>query len=133
MIGPMERGINMAVEFYRCEVCGNIVALIRNGGGTLVCCGQDMTKLEANTTDAALEKHVPVVTKVGGTIKVAVGSTLHPMLPEHHIEWIALVEDGKVEFKFLKLSEEPKAEFKAVASGEIYEYCNLHGLWKASF
>ncbi len=123
----------MAMEFYRCEVCGNMVALIKNGGGTLVCCGQDMIKLEANTTDAALEKHVPVVTKVGGTIKVAVGSTLHPMLPEHHIEWIALVADGKVEFKFLKLSEEPKAEFKAVSSGEIYEYCNLHGLWKAKF
>jgi superoxide reductase len=110
-----------------------MVALIKKGGGTLVCCGQNMTKLEANSTDAAQEKHVPVVTKEGDTLKVAVGSTLHPMLPEHHIEWIALVADGKVEFKFLKLTQEPKAEFSAVASGEIYEYCNLHGLWKASF
>lgn len=123
----------MTVEFYRCEVCGNMVALIKNGGGTLVCCGQNMTKLEANSTDAAQEKHVPVVTKEGDTLRVAVGSTLHPMLPEHHIEWIALVADGKVEFKFLKLTQEPKAEFCTAASGEIYEYCNLHGLWKAPF
>lgn len=123
----------MAVAFYRCEVCGNMVVLIKNGGGTLVCCGQNMTKLEANTTDAALEKHVPVITKEGGIMKVAVGATLHQMLPEHHIEWIALVAEGKVEIKFPKLSEGPKAEFTTVASGEIYEYCNLHGLWKASF
>jgi superoxide reductase len=129
----MKQGINMAVEFYRCEVCGNMVALIKKGGGTLVCCGQDMTKLEANTTDAAQEKHVPVVTKESATIKAVIGSVMHPMLREHHIEWIALVADGKVEFKFLKLNEEPKAEFNRVASGEIYEYCNLHGLWKSSF
>lgn len=122
----------MAVEFYRCDVCGNMVALIKKGGGTLVCCGQDMTKLNANTTDAAQEKHVPAITKEGGKIKVAVGSTLHPMLPEHHIEWIALVAGDKVEIKFLKPGEEPKAEFDAVESGEVYEYCNLHGLWKAS-
>ncbi|MGE4485855.1 MAG: desulfoferrodoxin [Oscillospiraceae bacterium] len=122
-----------AVEFYRCEICGNIVALIVKGGGTLVCCGQTMTKLEANTTDAALEKHVPVVAKEGGKIKVSVGSTLHPMLPEHYIQWIALVSGEKVEFRFLKPGEEPKAEFDAVESGTVYEYCNLHGLWKADF
>ncbi len=123
----------MAVELYRCDVCGNMVALIKKGGGTLVCCGQNMTKLEANTTDAAQEKHVPVVTKEGGKIKVAVGSTLHPMLPEHHIEWIALVAGDQIEFRYLKPGEEPKAEFDAVASGEVYEYCNLHGLWKTAF
>jgi len=122
-----------AVEFYRCELCGNMVALIKKGGGTLVCCGQNMTKLEANSTDAATEKHVPVITKEGGKIKVAVGSTLHPMLPEHHIEWIALVAGEKVEFRFLKPGEEPKAEFDEVESGTVYEYCNLHGLWKADF
>ena len=121
------------VEFYRCELCGNMVALIKKGGGTLGCCGQNMTKLEANSTDAATEKHVPVVVKEDGKIKVAIGSTLHPMLPEHHIEWIALVTEDKVEFKYLKPGEEPKAEFEEVASGTVYEYCNLHGLWKAEF
>lgn len=121
------------VEFYRCELCGNMVALIKKGGGTLVCCGQNMTKLEANSTDAATEKHVPVVAKEGGKLKVSVGATLHPMLPEHHIEWIALVTGDKVELKYLKPGEEPKAEFEEVASGSVYAYCNLHGLWKADF
>lgn len=121
------------VAFYRCELCGNMVALIKKGGGTLTCCGQEMTKLEANTTDAAQEKHVPVVTREGGKIKVSVGSVLHPMLPEHHIEWIALVTDGRVEIAYLKPGMEPKAEFNEAASGTVYEYCNLHGLWKADF
>ena len=121
------------VEFYRCEICGNMVALIKKGGGTLVCCDQDMTKLDANTSDGAKEKHVPAIAKEDGKIKVAVGSTLHPMLPEHHIEWIALVSGDRVEFKFLKPGEEPKAEFAEVESGTVYEYCNLHGLWKADF
>lgn len=120
------------VTFYRCEKCGNMVALIKSGGGTLACCGQPMTKLTANSTDAAQEKHVPVMKKEDGKIKVAVGSTLHPMLPEHYIEWIALVAGEKVTFKFLKPGEEPKAEFCEVASGTVYEYCNLHGLWQAN-
>ena len=121
------------VDFYRCEECGNLVALIRKGGGTLTCCGRAMTRLAANSTDAAKEKHVPVVTKEGGKIKVAVGATLHPMLPEHHIEWIALAAGDRVEFAFLKPGEEPKAEFAAVESGTVYEHCNLHGLWKVDF
>lgn len=120
-------------EFYRCERCGNVVALLKKGGGTLTCCGQAMTKLEANSTDAAQEKHVPVVVREGGKVKVSVGSVPHPMLPEHHIEWIALVSGDKVEFRFLKPGEEAKAEFDEVASGTVYEYCNLHGLWKADF
>lgn len=119
--------------FYRCERCGNVVALLKKGGGTLTCCGEAMKKLEANSTDAAQEKHVPVVVREGGKIKVSVGSVAHPMLPEHHIEWIALVSGDKVEFAFLKPGEEAKAEFDEVASGTVYEYCNLHGLWKAEF
>lgn len=121
------------IDFYRCESCGNIVTLIKNGGGTLACCGKPMTKLEANSTDAAKEKHVPDVMKEEDKIRVAVGSTLHPMLPEHYIEWIALVAEGTVVFKFLKPGEEAIAEFTGVKSGEIYAYCNLHGLWKAEF
>jgi superoxide reductase len=121
------------VEFYRCETCGNIVAKIKNGGGTLTCCGKTMTELDANSTEASLEKHVPEVIKEDGKIKVAVGSTLHPMLPEHHIEWIALFADDRVEFKFLEPGEEPIAEFDEAKSGTVYEYCNLHGLWKKDF
>jgi len=121
------------IVFYRCEICGNIVTLLKNGGGTLTCCGQAMTKLEPNTTDGAKEKHVPFITKGNGKIKVAIGSTLHPMLPEHHIEWIALGTGEKTEIVYLKPSMEPKAEFADISSGTVYEYCNLHGLWKADF
>jgi len=97
--------------FYRCEKCGNIVELIKSGGGTLTCCGQAMTKLQPNSTDAAKEKHVPVVTNEGGKIKVAVGSVAHPMTAEHFIEWIALATENKVEITYLKPGMEPKAEF----------------------
>lgn len=119
--------------FYRCEKCGNIVALIKVGGGELTCCGQAMTKLEANSTDAATEKHVPVLTKTDGKINVAVGSVAHPMLAEHFIEWIALVSGDRIEIVKLAPGNEPKAEF-AYHAGEkslAYAYCNLHGLWKA--
>lgn len=121
------------INFYRCEKCGNMVALLKNGGGVLHCCGQAMTKLIANSTDAAKEKHVPVVTKKDGKIHVAVGSTLHPMLPEHFIEWIALVSGDKVEFAYLKPGMQPTAEFSEVSSGTVYAYCNQHGLWKKEF
>jgi superoxide reductase len=107
-----------------------MVAKIKNGGGTLVCCGQEMTKLSANSTDAAQEKHVPVVTNENGKIKVTVGSTLHPMLPEHHIEWIALVSEDRIDLKYLQPGMQPVAEFENVKNGTVYAYCNLHGLWK---
>ncbi|MDF2891874.1 MAG: desulfoferrodoxin FeS4 iron-binding protein [Clostridia bacterium] len=97
--------------FYRCEKCGNMVALVKAGGGELTCCGQAMTKLQANTTDASQEKHVPAVVYENGKIKVAIGSIPHPMLVEHHIEWIALVAGNKFEMVYLKPGMEAKADF----------------------
>jgi len=97
--------------FYICEKCGNTVESIKVGGGTLTCCGQEMTKLVANSTDAAKEKHVPVAVKEGEKIEVKVGSIEHPMTAEHFIEWIALVADGKVEIVHLKPGMVPKAEY----------------------
>jgi superoxide reductase len=124
--------MNMAVEFYKCELCGNIIAVIKNGGGkNLVCCGQPMTHLVANTVDASAEKHTPAVAKEGAMLQVTVGSVEHPMLDNHYIEWIALACDGKLTFKYLKPGEAPKADFHAVDAGTVYAYCNLHGLWKA--
>ena len=121
------------VVFYRCEECGNMVAMIKQGGGTVSCCGKPMVELAANTSDGAKEKHVPDIKLEDGRIKVTIGSVLHPSLEEHHIEWIALVTEDKVQFSFLKPGMEPKAEFEAVEHGTVYEYCNLHGLWKADF
>lgn len=127
-------GLNMRhnVAFYRCSVCGNIVELIKEGGGELVCCGKPMNKLEANTTDAATEKHVPVASRKNGKIVVQVGSVLHPMIPEHYIQWIAVVSDDGVERIHLNPGEEPKAIFCDKENVDVYEYCNLHGLWKSS-
>lgn len=120
------------VAFYRCEVCGNMVGLIKNGGGKLVCCGKPMVKLEANTTDAAKEKHVPVASRKDGKIYVEIGSTAHPMTEEHYIEWIAVVSNSGTERINLSPMDEPKAVFCDKPNAEVYAYCNLHGLWKSS-
>ena len=82
-------------EVYQCNVCGNIVEVLHAGVGKLVCCEQPMQLMTENTTDAAKEKHVPVVEKVAGGIKVSVGSVAHPMEEKHYIEWIEVIADGK--------------------------------------
>ena len=114
--------------FYRCAHCGKIVSVVVNGGGTLTCCGDEMQLLKANTTDAAKEKHVPVVTIEGNKVVVNVGSVDHPMTPEHYIQFIM------IETNLGTPDDKPHAEF-VLQDGEklaaAYEYCNLHGLWKA--
>lgn len=120
------------MRFFKCNVCGNIVELVKNGGGQLVCCEQPMEELKANTVDAAVEKHVPEVTLEGDVLSVVVGSVEHPMTEEHYIQWIAVeLEDG-VYRKDLKPNEAPKATFNVAGKKPlaVYEYCNLHGLWK---
>ncbi len=118
-------------NFYRCELCGNIVGLIKDGGGELVCCGKPMVKLVPNTVDAAQEKHVPIYEKEGNKLKVQVGSVEHPMTEEHYIEWIAVETPKLMQRHVLEPGEAPKAEF--IVDGdeiEVFAYCNLHGLWK---
>ncbi len=120
------------LEVYRCNICGNIVMVLHAGRGQLVCCNQPMELLEENTTDAAQEKHVPVIEKVEGGYKVKVGSVPHPMEEKHYIEWIELQADGKSYIQFLNPGEAPEAFFKVEAEKvSAREYCNLHGLWKA--
>jgi superoxide reductase len=117
---------------YKCDVCGNIVEVLHTGVGDLVCCGANMRKFDANTTDAAQEKHVPVIEQNGDQITVTVGSVEHPMTEEHHIEWIELIADGKSCRTFLKPGDKPQATFCIKADTlTAREYCNLHGLWKA--
>jgi superoxide reductase len=118
------------VAFFRCKHCGNLVGLIKNGGGTLVCCGETMERLIPNTTDAAVEKHVPVAVKKDGKIYVEVGSVAHPMVDAHYIEWIAVASDEGTERIALSPGDEPKAVFCDKKNAEVYAYCNLHGLWK---
>jgi superoxide reductase len=119
-------------EVYKCQLCGNIVEVLFGGDGTLVCCGQNMTLLVENTVDAAKEKHVPVVEKIPGGVKVKVGSVTHPMEEKHYIQWIEIIADGKSYFQFLKPGDAPEATFNITADQIVArEYCNLHGLWKA--
>jgi len=121
-------------EVYKCDTCGIITEVLHDGPGTMTCCGADMRLVSENTTDAAKEKHVPVIEKTEKGIKVKIGSVPHPMEEKHFIEWIELVADGKVFREFLKPGMAPEATFclcftpKTV---EAREYCSLHGLWKA--
>ena len=122
------------MKFYRCDHCGNIVTFVHSAGVPVMCCGQKMTELVPGTTDGAAEKHVPVVHVEGNQVRVQVGSVEHPMLEEHHIEFIAIETKQGSQVKYLKPGEKPQAVF-ALAEGDqlvaAYEYCNLHGLWKA--
>ncbi len=120
------------LEIYKCEICGNIVEMIHEGDGELVCCNEPMKLFTENTTDAAKEKHVPVIEKTDDGVKVSVGSVLHPMEEKHYIEWVELVVDGKAYRQFLEPGGEPAATF-CISGDNIVarEYCNIHGLWKA--
>ena len=119
------------MEVYVCESCGNVVEVLRGGAGELVCCGQPMQLLEEQTADAANEKHVPVIEKVEGGVKVKVGSVPHPMQEEHFIEWIQICADGQVHRQFLNPGDAPEATFEtAAAEVGAREHCNVHGLWK---
>lgn len=121
------------MKFYICKNCGNIVAMVKESGAPIMCCGQKMSEIVPGTTDAAVEKHVPVVEVKDGFVCVTVGSVAHPMLPEHYIEWIAVCTDNGNQRKKLNPGDEPKACF-AICEDEkveaVYAYCNLHSLWK---
>jgi len=118
------------LEVYKCEVCGNIVEVLHQGKGTLVCCGQDMKLMKEQTADQTTEKHVPVTEKFLTGIKAIVGSTLHPMEEKHYIEWIEIIAEKGNTRKFLKPGDKPEALFTDVEGLEkVREYCNVHGLW----
>lgn len=120
------------LEIYECELCDNIVEVLRGGVGELVCCNEPMTLLEGSTTDEGKEKHVPVIEKTNGGYTVTVGSTEHPMTEEHHIEWIELIADGAVLREHLDPTGAPTATFRTDAESVVVrENCNIHGMWKA--
>ncbi|MBQ1206355.1 MAG: desulfoferrodoxin [Clostridia bacterium] len=119
-------------KFYVCETCGNLVGMINESGVNMVCCGKKMTQIVPGTVEASKEKHIPVVTVEGDTVKVNVGSVDHPMTEEHLIEWVYLQTCRGGQRKCLKAGDAPTVTFalcdeKPIA---VYAYCNLHGLWK---
>ncbi len=121
------------VTFYRCEKCGNLVAVVEKGTCVPQCCGEPMKELVAGSVDAAVEKHVPAVKHEDGKIVVQVGEVAHPMLDVHYISWIALATEDRLCIRHLKPGDEPTVTFGcgSVEGATIYAYCNLHGLWKA--
>lgn len=120
-------------SFLKCDLCGNMVAMINDSGEKLVCCGQEMTLLTNNTVEASHEKHIPVATLEGNLLTVNVGSAPHPMTVEHHIAWIAIAQGRSTQLVTLDETSSPHASFY-VGKGDItvYAYCNLHGLWSST-
>lgn len=118
-------------KFYRCNHCGNLIGMVHDAGVPMMCCGEKMEALVPNTVEASGEKHLPVVTVEGDTVKVNIGSVAHPMVEEHFIEWVYVQTERGGARKSLKPGEAPEVSF--AMGGEkpiaVYAYCNLHGLW----
>lgn len=120
------------MKFFKCELCGKITVMVKETAAPTVCCGKNMVELVPCSTDAATEKHVPVVTVNGKNVKVAVGSVTHPMEDAHYIEWICVETSKGYQIKNLKPGQTPEASFDLAADDDlvkVYAYCNLHGLW----
>jgi superoxide reductase len=118
-------------EIYKCEVCGNIVEVLHDGVGTLVCCGQPMNLMKEKTEEEGNEKHIPVILENEEGVNIKVGSVEHPMTPEHHIEWIEISTENGESKKFLTPDDKPEANFPVKNKNiKAREYCNIHGLWR---
>ena len=124
----------MKERFFICKHCGNIVAMIRDNGVSVKCCGEAMQKIIPCTTEASVVKHIPIYKTEGNTVFVSVGSVEHPMVPEHYIEWVCVESDTGLQYKRLLPNTPPKATF-LLSNGEhveaVYAFCNQHSLWKA--
>ncbi len=118
-------------QIYRCDICGNIVEMVHQGAGQLVCCGKPMELLEEKTKDKGLEKHSPVLERIDNVLKIKIGSIIHPMEESHYIEWIEAVSGDKTCKKFLRPKNSPEARFEDIGQEvSVRSYCNIHGLWK---
>jgi superoxide reductase len=123
----------METKFYKCDRCGQIIAVVKGTGAPLVCCGEKMKELVPGSVDASQEKHVPVIIGETGAVTVKIGSAAHPMTPEHYIEWIVLRTTLGNQRKALTPEDAPEARFALLDGEEIISalaYCNLHGLWE---
>ena len=120
--------------FFVCEKCGNIIAMIKNSGVPIQCCGKDMQEIIPGTTEASYEKHIPVYKMEDNIVTVTVGSAEHPMMPEHYIEWVCIESDEGFQYKKLSPDMPPKIKF-SLSGGDsvkaVYAFCNQHNLWKA--
>ncbi len=120
-------------QVYRCDVCDNIVSVLSAGAGNLVCCEVPMKVLQEKHSEDGAIKHMPIIEKLDGAVKVKVGEVPHPMEENHHIEWVELTIGDQVFMKFLKAGDQPEAEFPVDSDSDISarSYCTIHGLWKS--
>lgn len=115
----------------KCFECGAIIRVVEDchcDNCGIMCCGKPMKELKANSVDAAVEKHVPTYQIQGDDLVVTVH---HVMEEDHYIEWIALLTDKTEEIVYLKPGCEATVTFHYQTAGNLYAYCNKHGLWKA--
>ena len=123
----------MKQKFLICRHCGNIVAVIRDKGVPIFCCGEEMQELTPGATEASGEKHIPVYAMEGNTVHVTVGSVAHPMTEEHYIEWVCLETEQGIQYAHLDPKDKPKAKF-SICKGDkvrsVYAFCNQHDLWR---
>ena len=122
------------MKVFKCTKCGNMISYLNKDQCDVKCCGETMVEIVPNTSDGAGEKHVPVISVEGNIVTVSVGSVEHPMLDAHYIQWIAIETEQGRQRKTLNPGDKPVASFALVEGDKVveaYEYCNLHGLWKA--
>jgi len=120
-------------EIYKCKICGNIVEVLHNGVGTLVCCGQPMNLMKEKTEEEGNEKHIPIISENEEGVNVKVSSVEHPMTEEHYIEWIEISTEKGESKKFLTPDDKPEANFPVKDKNlKTREYCNIHGLWSGN-
>ena len=124
----------MKQKFLRCNKCGNMVAVVKESGVPVMCCGEAMKEIIAGEIEASTEKHIPVYKVEGNKVYVTVGEVEHPMQEEHYIEWISIQTKFGNQRKVLEPGQKPEVCFSICDGDEVevvYAYCNLHGLWKA--
>ena len=124
----------MKIRFFICNHCGNIIAMVKDSGISIQCCGEEMEEIIPGTSDGAQEKHVPVYNVNGEAVTVSVGAAEHPMTSEHYIEWVCVESEEGLQFKKLNSDASPRVSF-SLSKGDkvkaVYAFCNLHSLWKA--
>lgn len=125
------RGENMKdIKFFVCKHCGKIIKELNSTNSKNVCCGEEMQILVANSVDASVEKHVPVVEMIEDELLIKIGSTLHPMTKEHYIQWVIVKNDDRCYEVELFPEQDPVVRVPLLRNATVYAYCNLHGLWK---
>lgn len=118
------------IKFYVCKYCGKLIRVLNTNNTKTICCGEEMKELVANSVDASLEKHKPVVEIVENELLIKVGSIFHPMTKDHYIQWIIVNNDERCYEVELFPEQDPVVRIPLLRNATIYAYCNLHGLWK---